>query len=99
MARAPSRPHVFFPRSAPLLVQAPEMADPQVGRTRSGDNLQRPLHGCPCMPTLQEQFGAIDIYLFDQLLRGNVSKGMTIFDAGCGTGRNIVYLLREGYEV
>ena len=51
------------------------------------------------MPTLQEQFGDIDIYLFDQLLRGNISKGMTIFDAGCGTGRNIVYLLREGYEV
>src|SRR3954471_1114611 len=51
------------------------------------------------MPTLQEQFGAIDIYLFDQLLRGNVAKGMTIFDAGCGTGRNIVYLLREGFEV
>jgi tellurite methyltransferase len=51
------------------------------------------------MPTLQEQFGAIDIYLFDQLLRGNISKGMTIFDAGCGTGRNIAYLLRERYEV
>src|SRR3954466_14803152 len=51
------------------------------------------------MLTIKEQFGAIDIYLFDQLLRGNVSKGMTIFDAGCGTGRNIVYLLREGYEV
>jgi tellurite methyltransferase len=51
------------------------------------------------MPTLQEQFGGIDIYLFDQLLRGNISQGMTIFDAGCGTGRNIVYLLREGYEV
>lgn len=51
------------------------------------------------MPTLQEQFGAIDIYLFDQLLRGNISKGMTIFDAGCGTGRNILYLLHEGYEV
>jgi tellurite methyltransferase len=51
------------------------------------------------MPTLQEQFGGIDIYLFDQLLRGNISKGMTIFDAGCGTGRNIVYLLREGYDV
>ena len=33
------------------------------------------------MHTLREQFGAIDIYLFDQLLRGNVSKGMTIFDA------------------
>lgn len=51
------------------------------------------------MPTLQEQFGGIDIYLFDQLLRGNVAKGMTIFDAGCGTGRNIAYLLREGYAV
>jgi len=51
------------------------------------------------MPTLQEQFGSIDIYLFDQLLRGNISPGMRIFDAGCGTGRNIVYLLREGYQV
>ena len=51
------------------------------------------------MPTLQEQFGGIDIYLFDQLLRGNIAPGMTIFDAGCGGGRNIVYLLREGYTV
>jgi tellurite methyltransferase len=51
------------------------------------------------MTTLQEQFGDIDIYLFDQILRGNISSGMKIFDAGCGTGRNIVYLLRKGYEV
>jgi len=51
------------------------------------------------MATLQEQFGDIDIYLFDQILRGNISPGMKIFDAGCGFGRNIVYLLREGYEV
>jgi len=51
------------------------------------------------MATLQEQFGGIDIYLFDQILRGNISHGMKIFDAGCGSGRNIVYLLREGYEV
>jgi tellurite methyltransferase len=51
------------------------------------------------MANLQEQFGDIDIYLFDQILRGNISPGMKIFDAGCGSGRNIVYLLREGYEV
>ena len=51
------------------------------------------------MPTLQEQFGQIDIYLFDQLLRGRITPGMRILDAGCGTGRNLVYLLREGYEV
>jgi tellurite methyltransferase len=51
------------------------------------------------MPTLQEQFGQIDIYLFDQLLKGRISPGMRILDAGCGGGRNLVYLLREGYEV
>jgi ubiquinone/menaquinone biosynthesis C-methylase UbiE len=51
------------------------------------------------MPTLQEQFGQIDIYLFDQLLKGRISPGMRILDAGCGSGRNIVYFLREGYDV
>jgi SAM-dependent methyltransferase len=51
------------------------------------------------MPSLQSLFGQIDIYLFDQLLRGRIAPGMRIFDAGCGGGRNLVYLLREGYEV
>ena len=51
------------------------------------------------MSTLPEQFGAIDIYLFDQLLRGNITPGMSIFDAGCGGGRNLVYFLRNGYPV
>jgi SAM-dependent methyltransferase len=49
--------------------------------------------------TLQEQFGAIDIYLFDQLLRGRILPGMRVLDAGCGAGRNLVYLLREGVDV
>lgn len=48
---------------------------------------------------LQEQFGQIDIYLFDQLLRGRITPGMRILDAGCGYGRNLVYLLRQGHEV
>ncbi|GGG77782.1 class I SAM-dependent methyltransferase [Edaphobacter dinghuensis] len=48
---------------------------------------------------LVEQFGSIDIYVFDQLLRGNIAPGMKVLDAGCGGGRNLVYLLREGYEV
>jgi len=51
------------------------------------------------MSKLAEQFGNIDIYLFDQLLRGNIAPGMRVLDAGCGGGRNLVYLLREGYEV
>jgi 2-polyprenyl-3-methyl-5-hydroxy-6-metoxy-1,4-benzoquinol methylase len=51
------------------------------------------------MSTLQQQFGNIDIYLFDQLLRGNISPGMRVLDAGCGGGRNLIYLLDEGYEI
>ena len=48
---------------------------------------------------LQEQFGQIDIYVFDQILRGNIEPGCTVLDAGCGYGRNLVHLLREGCKV
>ena len=51
------------------------------------------------MADLLEQFGPIDIYLFDQILRGRIGRGMRVLDAGCGSGRNLVYFLREGYEV
>jgi SAM-dependent methyltransferase len=51
------------------------------------------------MPNLHQQFGDIDIYLFDQLLKGRIAPMMRVFDAGCGGGRNLVYLLREGYDV
>jgi len=49
--------------------------------------------------SVQEQFGQIDIYVFDQILRGNIASGMKVLDAGCGYGRNLVHLLREGCEV
>jgi tellurite methyltransferase len=51
------------------------------------------------MISLQEQFGQVDIYVFDQILRGNILPGMRVIDAGCGYGRNLVYLLRAGCEV
>ena len=51
------------------------------------------------MTELRKQFGEIDIYLFDQLLRGRVAPGMRILDAGCGAGRNLIYFLRQGYDV
>lgn len=48
---------------------------------------------------LQENFGNIDIYLFDQLLKGTYAGCHTILDAGCGTGRNLFYFLKNGYDV
>jgi SAM-dependent methyltransferase len=51
------------------------------------------------MSALEVQFGQIDIYLFDQLLRGRIRPTMRVLDAGCGWGRNLVYLLRAGYDV
>ncbi len=50
-------------------------------------------------PNIQELFGEIDIYVFDQILRGNIAPGMRVLDAGCGYGRNLVYLLRERAEI
>ena len=49
--------------------------------------------------TLVDEFGDIDIYLFDQLLRGRIRPGTRVLDAGCGGGRNLVYLLRQRYDV
>lgn len=49
--------------------------------------------------SVQEQFGQIDIYVFDQILRGNITSEMCVLDAGCGYGRNLVHLLREGCRV
>ena len=51
------------------------------------------------MSDLERQFGQIDIYLFDQLLRGRIRPGMRVLDAACGGGRNLVYLLQSGFDV
>jgi tellurite methyltransferase len=48
---------------------------------------------------LRERFGDIDIYLFDQLLRGRFDGRRRVLDAGCGAGRNLPYLLAAGFEV
>jgi SAM-dependent methyltransferase len=53
----------------------------------------------PAAIGLPDLFGPIDVYLFDQLLRGRIAPGMRVLDAGCGGGRNLVFLLRQGYEV
>ena len=52
-----------------------------------------PLPGAELHATL----GPIDIYLFDQLLRGRFDRRLRVLDAGCGDGRNLMYLLRRGF--
>ena len=49
--------------------------------------------------TLLETYGNIDIYLFDQLLKGRYDGLHQVLDVGCGSGRNLHYFLRNGYEV
>lgn len=48
---------------------------------------------------LQEIYGNIDIYLFDQLLKGTYKGCVRVLDAGCGSGRNIQFFLKQGLEV
>jgi tellurite methyltransferase len=40
-----------------------------------------------------------DIYLLDMLMRGRITPGMRILDAGCGGGRNIRYLINQGFDI
>ncbi|MES2376467.1 MAG: class I SAM-dependent methyltransferase [Bacteroidota bacterium] len=47
----------------------------------------------------QETYGNIDIYLFDQLLKGTYQHCKKMLDIGCGGGRNLHYFLRNNYEV
>jgi len=51
------------------------------------------------MRDLAAEFGNIDIYLFDQLLKGRVAATDKVLDAGCGSGRNAYYLLTQGVEI
>ncbi len=53
----------------------------------------------PSLTELREEFGDLDIYLFDQLLKGRIRAEDRLLDAGCGSGRNLAYLLRSGVEI
>jgi SAM-dependent methyltransferase len=48
---------------------------------------------------LQQLYGNIDIYLFDQLLKGRFNYCQKVLDVGCGGGRNLPYFLQNGYQV
>jgi tellurite methyltransferase len=54
----------------------------------------------PLSPSqLHELLGNIDIYLLDQVLKGQFQPSMKILDAGCGEGRNLIYFLKNEFEV
>ncbi|MCA8939586.1 MAG: class I SAM-dependent methyltransferase [Planctomycetes bacterium] len=46
-----------------------------------------------------EELGGMDIYLIDQFMKGNIRRDMRVLDAGAGGGRNIVWMLRHGFDV
>jgi tellurite methyltransferase len=48
---------------------------------------------------LNRLLGNIDLYLLDHILKGRFSPEMRLLDVGCGEGRNLVYFIRQGYEV
>jgi tellurite methyltransferase len=58
-----------------------------------------PSSSSPVSSRLQDEFGAIDIYLFDQLLKGQFDERQNVLDAGCGNGRNLPYFLSNGFTV
>src|SRR5918994_4327237 len=56
-------------------------------------------NGSAVSAELRTAFGEIDIYVFDQLLRGRFDRRQRVLDAGCGAGRNLPFFLRRGFDV
>jgi len=51
------------------------------------------------MNATQLEYGDIDIYLFDQILKGRFDNADRILDAGCGWGRNSYHFLKRKYNL
>ncbi len=47
---------------------------------------------------INNYFGDMDLFLMDWILKGKVPPKGSVFDAGCGEGRNAIYFLKENYE-
>lgn len=46
-----------------------------------------------------EDIGNMDIYLLDQLIKGRITQGNKILDAGCGIGRNSEYFIKNNFDI
>src|SRR6476469_2689652 len=99
--------------SAALVSRPPENAMPTFSpmgrrwrivlttRSVSHEGLRHSMSVMSAVPSaeLRAQFGDIDIYLFDQLLRGRFDVRRRIIDAGCGVGGNLPYFAARGFEI
>ena len=48
---------------------------------------------------INKALGNADLFLIDQLLKGRFAARPRVLDAGCGEGRNLVYFLKQHYDV
>ena len=49
--------------------------------------------------SINELIGNTDIYLLDQIMKGRYGTGEKILDAGCGNGRNLIWFLKNDFEM
>ena len=62
--------------------------DSQFGqRNESGDSLHI------------DKIGGIDLFLLDQVLKGNIHREMNILEVGCGYGKNLPFFLESKYHI
>lgn len=47
---------------------------------------------------LNAELAGMDIALLDQVLKGRFAPGSRVVDIGCGSGRNLVWFARNGFE-
>jgi len=48
---------------------------------------------------LKDTIDGTDIYILDQILKGNFKTGGKVLDAGCGNGRNLKWFYNSDFEI
>lgn len=47
---------------------------------------------------INDFFGDADLFLIDAILKGDIPSSGRVLDVGCGSGRNAIYFINQGYE-